>query len=209
MKPEGEIRLVIADDHPVMRDGLKAALSAMHDIVVVGQAADGANAVACFETLRPDVVLMDLRMPGMDGLQAIAAIRRVDPNARIVVLTTYPGDVLVRQAIEAGAMSYLLKTASLDEIIAAIRHAVEGRSDIAREVVGELRRHAADEALTAKELRVLELVASGLKNRQIGEALFISEETVKTRLKNILAKLGASDRTHAVTIATQRGILLT
>ncbi|MCQ4163822.1 response regulator transcription factor [Tahibacter harae] len=201
------IRVLVADDHPVMRDGLRAAIESAADLAVVGEAVDGAEALARFRELLPDVILLDLQMPQMDGLQAIAAIRGEFPAARIVVLTTYPGDVRAKQALALGATAYLLKTSTRAEILGALRAAAAGRRVIASEVASEVASHAASEMLTPRELSVLGLVASGHSNKRIGELLCISEDTVKARLKNVLAKLGASDRTHAVTIALRRGFL--
>lgn len=199
------IRVLIADDHPVMRDGIAAAIESDEGMVVIGQAADGAEAIVRFRELRPDVALIDLQMPGVDGLQAIAAIGGEFPEARIIVLTSYPGDARVKRAHTFGASAYLLKTATREEILAAIRSVMHGRRVVASEVAGEIASHAWSEMLSDRELSVLRLVATGNTNKRIADILCISEDTVKARLKNIMTKLGAMDRTHAVTLARNRG----
>lgn len=201
------LSVFIADDHPVMRDGLRAAIESAPDMTVVGEASDGLESVEGFRAHRPDVALLDLQMPRMDGLQAIAEIRREFPDARLVILTTYPGDARVKQALALGAMAYLLKTSTRDDILQAIRGAALGRRVVVGEIAREVASHVDADMLTAKELAVLRLVATGHGNRRIAEMLCVSEDTVKARLKNITAKLGASDRTHAVTIAIRRGFL--
>lgn len=191
----------------MMRAGLCATLEAERDMKVVGEASDGAEAVSMFHVLRPDVVLIDLQMPRIDGLGAIAQIRRATPTAAIIVLTTYPGDARVNKAMSLGAMSYLLKVASSEEIVTTIRGATEGRRHVASEVIQYVHAHQGTESLNVRELCVLRLAAQGNSNRAIGDALNLSEETVKTRMKAILGKLNASDRTHAVSIAIRRGFL--
>ena len=190
-----------------MRDGLRAAIDSAPDMSVVGEAVDGRDAIEGFRAHRPDVALLDLQMPRMDGLQAIAAIREEFPDARLVILTTYPGDARVKQALVLGAMAYLLKTSTRDDILPAIRGAALGRRVVVGEIAREVASHVDADMLTAKELAVLRLVATGQGNRRIAQVLCVSEDTVKARLKNIAAKLGASDRTHAVTIAIRRGFL--
>jgi DNA-binding NarL/FixJ family response regulator len=199
------IRVLIADDHPVMRDGIAAAIESGEDMIVIGQAVDGAEAIVRYRELRPDIALIDLQMPGVDGLQAIAAIGGEFPEARIIVLTSYPGDARVKRALTFGASAYLLKTATREEILAAIRSVMNGRRVVASEVAGEIASHAWSEMLSDRELSVLRLVATGHTNKRIADVLCISEDTVKARLKNIMTKLGAMDRTHAVTIARNRG----
>jgi DNA-binding NarL/FixJ family response regulator len=188
--------ILIVDDHPVMRDGLRAVIEQEADMEITGEAANGKEAIAQFRKLLPDVMLIDLQMPVMDGLQAITAIRGEFPDAAIIVLTTFPGDARVVRAFTLGATSYLLKTARRDEIVKAIRGALTGRHIVALEVAQEIASHARRERLTDREIVVLSLVAQGRSNRQIAEALNITEDTVKARMKNIMAKLGAEDRTQ-------------
>ncbi|PTR34437.1 LuxR family two component transcriptional regulator [Luteibacter sp. OK325] len=201
------IRVLIADDHPMMREGLRSTLEIERDMKIVGEVADGAEAVESFARLRPDVVIMDLQMPRYDGAYAIEAIRSACPDASIVVLTTYLGDARVSRAMALGATSYLLKTASSDEIVATVRSAFVGRSHISPNALEDMGAHRGAEPLSTRELAVLRLASQGLGNREIGEELSLAEETVKTRMKSILAKLHANDRTHAVTIAIVRGFL--
>lgn len=174
---------------------------------LAGEAGDGAEAIEKYRALRPDVALIDLQMPKVDGLDAIAAIREEFPHALVIVLTTYPGDARVMRALTLGATSYLLKSADLSDIVAAIRAAMGGRHVVDAEVAHQLAKHAGSETLTARELSVLRLAASGQSNRSIAQALSVSEDTIKSRMRNIMGKLGAEDRTHAVTIAMQRGFL--
>jgi DNA-binding NarL/FixJ family response regulator len=207
----GPIRLLVADDHPVVRDGLRGMLAGQPDLEVVGEAADGAEAVALAPRLRPDVVLMDLRMPGMDGVDAIRKLRTSFPDARILVLTTFDTDTDVVRAIEAGATGYLLKDTPREELVRAIRAAARGEAvlapAVATKLLGQMRAPAPAGALSARELEVLELVARGATNREAGAKLFISEATVKTHLLHVFEKLGVSDRTAAVTTAIERGLL--
>ncbi len=199
------IRVLIADDHPIMRDGIAAAIESAPDMSVVGQAADGAEAVVRYRELHPDVALVDLQMPGVDGLQAISMLGSEFPDARIIVITSYPGDARVKRALAFGANAYLLKTATRDEILAAIRSVMDGRRVVATEVAGEMASHAWSEMLSDRELSVLRLVATGHTNKRIADILCVSEDAVKARLKNVMTKLGAHDRTHAVTLARHRG----
>jgi DNA-binding NarL/FixJ family response regulator len=206
--PEHVIRILIADDHPVMREGLRCIIEQEANLRVVAEAADGAEAIAQFRLHRPNVALIDLQMPNVDGLSAIGAIRNECPDAPIVVLTTYPGDARVAQALSLGAMSYVLKTSASTDIIAAIRGARCGRKNvIGFDVVRDMASYRGTETLSEREISVLRLVAVGEQNRSIGQALNVSEQTVKTRMRNILAKLNARDRTHAVTIAMRRGFI--
>lgn len=202
-----KIRVLIVDDHPVLRDGVAAALSNHDDMVMVGEARNGKEAVDCFRALRPDVTLMDLQMPGMNGVEAIAAIRSDDPGARIIVLTTYMGDAQVMRALKAGAVGYLLKSGLRTELIDAIRDVHRGQRHLQRDVANEIAMHVVDEALTEREIAILRLVASGQANKQIASKLGLSEETVKGHMKNIFTKLDVADRTHAVTVAARRGII--
>jgi DNA-binding NarL/FixJ family response regulator len=199
--------ILITDDHPVMRDGLRMVIEEEDDLEVLGEAADGQEAIQQFRKLRPDLLLIDLQMPEVDGLEAITTIRGEFPDATIVVLTTYPGDARVVRAFTLGATSYILKTARRDEILKAIRGALAGRHTVAPEVAQEIASYTGREGLTEREISVLRLVAKGRSNRDIADALFITEDTVKARMKSIMGKLGAEDRTHAVMIAIRRGFM--
>jgi DNA-binding NarL/FixJ family response regulator len=205
------IRLLIADDHPVVRDGLSGMFAAEPGFEVVGRAGDGAEAIQLAETLRPDVILMDLQMPGMNGLTAISELTGRGVTARVLVLTTYDTDGYVVPAIEAGATGYLLKDAPRDELLRAVRAAADGTSVLAPSVANTLMNHVrtppAPAIVSPRELEVLELVAAGNTNREIAAHLFISEATVKTHLLNIYAKLGVPDRASAVAEAFRRGLL--
>lgn len=204
------IRILIADDHPVVREGLAGMLAGQPDMMVVAQAENGAQAVTLWAQQQPDVVLMDLRMPGMDGVAAIAAIKGQRPLAPILVLTTYDSDADILRAIEAGATGYLLKDAPREELFRAIRAAARGESVLSPAIAARLMtrmRAPVEESLSAREIEVLQLVAAGQSNREIGKALHISAATVKTHLIHIFAKLGVSDRTAAVTAALEKGII--
>lgn len=205
--PTPPIRLLLVDDHPLMREGVMAIAQRQPDMLVVGEAASGTEAVERYAALQPDVTLMDLQMPGMDGMKAIRSIRGSWPDARILVLTTYQGDAQAWLALKAGAAGYLVKTALRATLMDAVRKVHAGGRWVAPEVVLELANHAGDEMLTARELDVLQRVAAGHSNREIGAMLSVTEDTIKARLKAILAKLGARDRTHAVTIAMRRGLI--
>jgi DNA-binding NarL/FixJ family response regulator len=204
------IRLLVADDHPVVRDGLRAMLATQPDMKLVGEAATGTEAVAHALALRPDVVLMDLQLPGLDGPAAITALRQQAPEVRVLVLTTYGTDADITRAVDAGATGYLLKDAPREQLFGAIRAAAKGESvlspSIATRVLGRMRAPA-EEALSPRELEILQAVARGLSNKQIGRQLYVSEATVKTHLLRIFSKLGVDDRTAAVTIALERGII--
>lgn len=200
------IRILCVDDHPLLREGIAALMEDQAEMTIAGSAANGREAVDMFGRLRPDVTLMDLRMPDMDGIRATSLIREQFPDARIIVLTTYPGDVQALGALKAGAMGYLLKSSLGTELLDAIRAVHAGKRFIPPEVATELGRHAADEALTAREIEVLRCAAGGHSNKQIARELGISEATVKAHIRSLLPKLSASDRTHAVTIALKRGI---
>src|SRR5829696_3897038 len=203
----GRIRVLSADDHPVVRNGIAAMIANEPDIEVIAEARDGAEAVALFEAHAPDVVLMDLRMPTMDGVSAIRAIRALDPNARVVALTTFDGDTDIHRALSAGACAYLLKDALVGDLVSAIRSAAAGRRLIPPTVASRLAEFTPRVELTAREQEVLQLVADGLRNKEIALVIGRSNETVKDHLQSILQKLGARDRTQAVTLALQRGII--
>lgn len=201
------IRILVVDDHPVLRDGVAAILGNQTDMAVVGEARDGDEAIERFRQLRPDVTLMDLQMPGKNGVDAIAAIRAEHPGARIIVLTTYSGDVQAVRALKAGATGYLLKSSLRTDLIDAIRDIHRGQRHVHREVADEIAQHVADEALSEREITILRLVAIGKANKQVAAELGLSEETIKGHLKSIFTKLDVTDRTHAVTVAARRGII--
>ena len=201
------IRILTVDDHQLLREGIAAVLESQEDMKLVAQASNGREAVDNFRRLRPDVTLMDLRMPDMSGIEAITEIRGEFPDARIVVLTTYAGDAQAAAALKAGAAGYLLKNLVRKELLETIRAVHSGKRRVPPEIATEIAQHVADDALTARELDVLRRVAAGKSNKLIAAELDISEGTVKTHMKSILPKLDASDRTHAVMIALKRGIL--
>lgn len=204
---EAKIRVLVVDDHPVFRDGLKAVLHTAPDIVVVAEAADGRLGIAAFKEHHPDIVLMDLRMPRMDGADAIAAILRADREATVVVLTTFDGDEHIHRALALGAKGYLLKDATREEILSAVRTVHSGKRFIPAEVATRLAERPIGRDLTEREIQVLEGIASGLSNREIGDDLGIAEATVKSHVNGILAKLSAKDRTDAAMIALKRGLV--
>lgn len=201
------IRVLAVDDHPVVRAGIAAMLEYEPDIEVVGEASNGADAVTLFESTRPDVVLMDLQMPRMNGLQAIRAIRDIDGDARIVALTTFDGDADIFRALSAGAIAYLLKDAMVEQLVGAIRAAAVGKRFIPPNVAGKLAEFIPRADLTSREIEVLQRVAKGLGNKEIAEEVGRSPETVKAQLESIFRKLDAKDRAHAVAIALQRGFI--
>jgi DNA-binding NarL/FixJ family response regulator len=203
----GAIRILTVDDHQLLREGIAAVLDGQGDMTIVGQAGNGHEAIESFRRLRPDVTLMDLRMPDMSGLEAILAIRKEFPQARIIVLTTYAGDAQAAAALKAGASGYLLKNLVRKELIDTIRIVHGGKRRIPPEIATEIAEHVADDALSEREIEVLRRVAAGKSNKLIAAELDIAEGTVKTHMKSILPKLDASDRTHAVMIALKRGIL--
>jgi DNA-binding NarL/FixJ family response regulator len=204
---ESPIRILTVDDHPVVRQGIAALVELQPDLVMVGEAANGHEAIQQFRALRPDVVLMDLQMPELNGLDALIAIRNEFPEARVIVLTTYAGDMQILRALKAGAQAYLLKNVLHKELLTTIRAVYAGKKALSPEVSHEIAEHATDDALTPAEITVLRLIAAGNANKQIADQLSISEETVKSRVKSILSKLGANDRTHAATIGLKRGII--
>ena len=201
------IRILTVDDHQLLREGIAAVLESQEDMTLVAQASNGREAVESFRRLRPDVTLMDLRMPDMSGIEAIAAIRGEFPDARIIVLTTYAGDAQAAAALKAGAAGYLLKNLVRRELLETIRAVHAGKRRVPPEIATEIAEHVADDELTGREIEVLRRVAAGKSNKLIAAELDISEGTVKTHMKSILPKLDAADRTHAVMIALKRGIL--
>lgn len=201
------IRILTVDDHPLLRKGIAALVNVEPDLKVIAEVSNGKDALDAFRSCRPDVTLMDLQMPGGDGLDAINAIRREFPEARIVVLTTYSGDMHVLRALKAGARGYILKGHMHKELLDTIRAVHAGQKRIPPDIAAQLAEHATDDALTEREIEVLRLIAAGNGNKQIADQLSISEATVKSRITNILSKLGANDRAHAVTIGLKRGII--
>lgn len=203
-----QLRVFTVDDHPLLREGIAALIQAEKDMLVVGEASNGREAIEKFRSLRPDVTLMDLQMPIMNGMDAIVGIRQEDPQARIVVLTTYGGDVLARRALKAGASAYIVKSTIRRDLLEAIRAVHAGGRYIPQQIAAELAEHYAEDELSDREVEVLRSVAAGMSNKMIASLLSISEATVKAHINNIMVKLGASDRTHAVSIATARGYLV-
>jgi DNA-binding NarL/FixJ family response regulator len=201
------IRILAVDDHPLLRSGIATLVNAEPDMKLVGEASNGQEAIEQFRLHRPDVTLMDLQMPDFNGVDAIERIRREFDDARIIVLTTYTGDVQVLRALKAGAQAYILKGHVHRELLEAIRAVHAGQKRIPPEIAADLAEHAADDALTAREIDVLRLIAAGNANKNIADQLAIGEATVKTHVTNILSKLGANDRAHAVTIGLKRGII--
>ena len=201
------VRIMVVDDHPLLREGVAALIATEPDLQLVAVAADGREAIEQFRATRPDVTLMDLQMPNMSGIEAVISIRNEWPDARIIVLTTYAGDALAMRALKAGAQAYVLKGMVRKELLETIRAVNQGERRIQPDVAVQIASHTADASLSARELAVLELLAAGHSNKAIGSRLSINEETVKGHVKNILAKLGARDRTHAATMAFRRGIL--
>jgi two-component system NarL family response regulator len=204
---EESIRVLAVDDHPVVRAGIAAMLATEDGIQVIGQASNGEEAVAFYRSNRPDVVLMDLQMPKLDGVSAIRAIRNLDPNARVIALTTYDGDADIHRALSAGAAAYLLKDAMVEQLVVAIRSAAAGKRVIPPIVAGKIAEFTPRADLTPRETEILQYVARGLGNKEIAEAIGRSPETVKAHLESVFEKLGARDRANAVTIALQRGFL--
>lgn len=201
------IKVLAVDDHPLLREGIAAVIEGEGDIELVAEAVDGHDAIELFRSHRPDVTLMDLQMPGMNGIEAIISIRAEFPNARFVVLTTYQGDVQALRALKAGASGYLLKNMLRKDLLDTIRAVHAGRRRIPPEIATELADHVTEDALSDREIEVLRRVAMGNSNKIIGAQLSVSEATVKGHMKSILSKLGANDRTHAVTIAIRRGFI--
>ncbi len=207
MSPAGPIRILSVDDHPMLREGIAAVLANEQDMFLVAEASNGREAIEQFRIHRPDVTLMDVQMPEVNGIDAILKIREEFPDARIIVLTTYTGDAQAARAFKAGASGYLLKNMVRKELIDTIRTVHAGKKRIPAEIAVEIAEHHSDDALTEREIQVLRSVAGGNANKMVAQLLNISEETVKAHMKSILSKLGANDRTHAVTIALRRGII--
>jgi len=202
-----KIRILIVDDHPLLRQGILALIADEQDMSVVGEAENGREAIQQFRAHHPDVTLMDLQMPEMNGLDAMISIRGEFPEARIIVLTTYTGDVQARRALQAGARAYLLKNSLHKDLLGTIRAVHAGRKTLSPEVSFELAEHAAEETLSPLEVRVLRLIAEGNSNKEIAQLLSVTEDAVKGQVRNILSKLGANDRTHAAMIGVKRGII--
>jgi DNA-binding NarL/FixJ family response regulator len=204
--PPNLIRILTVDDHPLLRKGIAALVSGEPDLKLIAEASNGEEAIAAFRSHRPDVTLMDLQMPGIDGIGAIGRIRDEFPDARIIVLTTYTGDTQVLRALRAGARAYILKGHVHKELLETIRAVHAGQKRIPPDIAADLAEHTMDDELTEREVDVLKLVAAGNANKQIADQLSIGEATVKSHVSSILSKLGANDRSHAVTIGLQRGI---
>lgn len=207
MTKEARIRVLSVDDHPLLREGLAAIIDNQPDMLLVGQASNAQEAIQEFRKHQPDVTLMDLRLPDKSGIDAMIAVRTEFPDARVIMLTTFEGDAEIQRALEAGARGYVLKNTPPKELVEVIRQVHAGKKRIPSQVAAQLAEHLSDETLTDREIEVLGRIAAGSRNRDIAEALFISEETVKVHIKHIMQKLGASDRTQAVTIGVRRGII--
>lgn len=207
MRDQTRIQILCVDDHPLVREGLAAVINSQPDMVVLAQASNAQEALQEFRAKQPDVTLMDLRLPGQSGIDAIIAIRSEFPDARIIMLTTFEGDVEIQRALQAGARGYLLKSMPPKDLLEVIRQVHAGKKRIPAQIAAQLAEHLSDEALTGREIEVLRQIAGGNRNRDIAEKLFITEETVKVHIKHIMEKLGASDRTQAVAIGIRRGII--
>ncbi len=201
------IRILAVDDHPLVREGIAGLVGVQPDMTLVAEACNGRDAIQQFRTHRPDITLMDLQMPEMNGIDALIAIRNEFPGAKVIVLTTYAGDVQIVRALKAGAQAYLLKNTLHKELLETIRAVNAGKKALSPEASYEVAEHATDDTLTPAEIAVLRLIAAGKANKQVADQLSITEETVKSRVKSILSKLGANDRTHAAMIGLKRGII--
>ena len=207
MADADSIRVLSIDDHPLFREGIAAIINSQSDMVLVGAAANGHEGIDAFRALKPDVVLLDLRLPDLGGIDVLSAIRAEFSSARMIILTTFERDVEIQRALKAGAQGYLLKSMPPKQMLETIRQVHNGRKSIPPEIAAGLAEHFSDESLSEREVQVLLQVAAGNRNRDIGAALFIAEETVKVHLKHIMGKLGATDRTHSVAIAARRGFI--
>jgi DNA-binding NarL/FixJ family response regulator len=207
MSDQARIRVFSVDDHPLLREGIAAIINSQPDMLLAAQASTGREAIQQFRQFQPDVTLMDLRLPDMSGIDALIAIRTEFPDARVIMLTTFEGDVDIRRALEAGARGYMLKSMPPGNLLEVIRQVHAGKKRIPAEVAAQLAEHLGDDTLTEREIEVLRHLGGGNRNRDIAQRLFISEETVKVHIKHIMEKLGASDRTQAVAIAIRRGVI--
>ena len=207
MSDQAKIRVLSVDDHPLLSEGIATIINSQPDMELVSQASSGTEAIQRYRESQPDITLMDLRLPDLSGIDAMIAIRTEFPEARVIMLTTFEGDVEIHRALQAGARAYLLKNMPPSEIVDVIRQVRAGKKRVPPEVAAQLAEHMSDEELTAREVEVLQKVAGGNRNRDIADLLFISEETVKVHIKHIMDKLGAKDRTQAIAIAVRRGII--